>query len=173
MGGLVCFLRLRWRWFRPVGGRSDGCLFFVLHGYGPLAFPALAAGYMPLAGDFGCRWLAGLAAGQGGAGHQPDFCCCMNLCDYQLFFSNCLVVVVCGTWPLLPVRSTYLRSSTSDAVSGSPSGFFSFPPSRTVLLYLCSCISRGDCTYHNVFFHPSEPPDFCSAGTRNGTLQGS
>ena len=45
-------------------------LVFCIGGYGPLAFPALAAGHVPLAGDFGCRWLAGLAAEQGGAGYR-------------------------------------------------------------------------------------------------------
>jgi hypothetical protein len=43
---------------------------FCIGGYGPLAFSGLAAGHVPLAGDFGCRWLAGLAAGQGGAGYR-------------------------------------------------------------------------------------------------------
>ena len=53
------------------GRRSDGCLFcFCIGEVWALAFPALAVGHVPLAGDSGCRWLAGLAAGSGGAGYR-------------------------------------------------------------------------------------------------------
>ena len=45
------------------------------------AFSAMAAGHVQLAGDFGCRWLAGLAAGQSGAGYRLLVvieCFCVN-----------------------------------------------------------------------------------------------
>ena len=69
-----------WRWVSwidgdgagsgPWAGAAMAAWFFCIGEVWALAFPALAAGHVPLAGDFGCRWLAGLAAGQGGAGYR-------------------------------------------------------------------------------------------------------